>query len=195
MLVGWYLRRAIPWMVLLGCCAGACVLVLALDRWPSTALVMLPALLASCAAAAAFCFDEAALEVVAVTPRGSTWRRTARLGVAGLPLLVWSGAIVVRPGDLPLDRAAWWLVGFASIVLTAGIAALLSHRAVPAPGSTVATAAVLAAISPVVVAPFFGWGSLYPVGGFGAGVLSFWLAVAGTGALVCVAALRPNAGN
>ncbi len=34
MLVGWYLRRAIPWMALLGCCAGALLLVAALDQWP-----------------------------------------------------------------------------------------------------------------------------------------------------------------
>ena len=192
MLVGWYLRRAIPWMALLGCCAGALLLAVALDRWPTTALVLLPGLVAACAAAAAFCFDEPPLEVVAVTPRGSTWRRTARIAVAGVPLVVWTLAVIVRPGDLPLDRPAWWLVGFAAIGLTAGLAALASRRAVASPGGSLAAGVVMVVISPVVVAAFLGWDSLYPIGDFASGVLTFWLAVAGAGALACAAALRPG---
>ena len=79
MLVGWYLRRAIPWMALLGCWPGPCCW---WSRWTSgrrRALVLLPGLVAACAAAAAFCFDEVSLPVVEVTPRGAAWRRTARL--------------------------------------------------------------------------------------------------------------------
>ena len=135
MLVGWYLRRAIPWMALLGLlrrgpAAGR-------SRWPSgrrSALVLLPGLLASCAAAAAFCFDEAALPVVEVTPRGAGWRRTARLAVVLVPLGGWTVVVVVRPGDLPLDRSGWWLVGVAAIALTSGLAARASRRAVASPG-------------------------------------------------------------
>ena len=51
---------------------------------------------------------------------------------------------------------------------------------------------VLAAIGPVVICAFLGWESLYPIGEFGPGVLTFWLAVAGAGALACVTALRPG---
>ncbi len=192
MLIGWYLRRAIPWMALLGCCSGALLLVIALDRWPTTAMILLPGLVAACAAAASFCFDEPPLEVVAVTPRGSTWRRTARLAVAGVPLVVWTVAVIVRPGDLPLDRSAWWLVGFAAIGLTVGLAALASRRAVASPGGSLAAAVVLVVISPVVIAAFLGWDSLYPIGDFTSGVLTFWLAVAGAGAVACATALRPG---
>ncbi len=192
MLVGWYLRRAIPWMALLGCCAAALLLVLALERWPSTALVLLPGLLAGCAAAAAFCFDEVSLAVVEVTPRGAAWRRTARLAVAAVPLLVWSLAVMVRPGDLPLDRSAWLVVGFATIGLSVGLAALASRRAVANPGGPLAPAVVLAVISPVVIAAFLDWDSLYPIGDFASGVLTFWLAVAGAGAVACLVALRPG---
>jgi hypothetical protein len=192
MLVGWYLRRAIPWMALLGCCAAALLLTAAMDRWPSTALVLLPALVAACAAAAAFCFDEPPLEVVAVTPRGATWRRTARIAVALVPLLVWTVAVWARPADLPLAQGSWWLVGLAAIGLTVGLAAVASRREMAAPGGSLAAAVVIVVIGPVVLAAFLGWDTLYPFGDFPSGVLTFWLAVAGTGALACAAALRPG---
>ena len=44
--LAWYLRRGAPWTPLLGCCAAALLLVVLLDRWPTTALVLLPALVA-----------------------------------------------------------------------------------------------------------------------------------------------------
>lgn len=195
MLVGWYLRRAIPWMALLGCCAAALLLAVALDRWPTTALVLLPALVASCAASAAFTFDEASLPVVEVTPRGATWRRAARLAVALVPLGVWALFVVVRPGDLPLHRPSWLLVGLATIGLTVGLAALASRHAMASPGGSLAAAVVLAVISPVVVCAFLGWDSLYPIGDFSAGVLAFWLALTGVAALACVAAIRTGVGH
>jgi hypothetical protein len=194
MLVGWYLRRAIPWMALLGCLGGALALVVALDRWPTTAIILLPALVAACAAAAAFTFDEVSLPVVEVTPRGAVWRRTARLAVSTAPLLLWTSTVLARPGDLPLSRGPWWLVGFAAIGLTAGLAALASRRSIASPGGSLASVVVLVVISPVVVTAFLGWDSLYPIGDFTSGVLTFWLAVAGAGALACVAALRPGVG-
>ena len=190
MLVGWYLRRAIPWMALLGCLAGALVLAVALDRWPTTAMILLPALVATCAAAAAFTFDEVSLAVVEVTPRGSSWRRAARLGAALLPLGVWSLVVAVGPGDLPLSRGSWMLVGVAAIALTAGLAGLASRRAVATPGGSLAAVVVLAVLSPLVVGEFLGWESLYPIGDFTSGVLTFWLAVAAAGVLACLASLR-----
>ena len=82
--------------------------------WPSRwtggrrrALVLLPGLVASCAAAAAFCFDEVSLPVVEVTPRGATWRRTARLAAAArAPRRLDRRRRSCAPGDLPLDAAA-----------------------------------------------------------------------------------------
>jgi len=193
MLVGWYLRRAIPWMALLGCCAAALLLIVALDRWPASALVLLPGVVATCAAAAAFCFDEVSLPVVEVTPRGGTWRRTTRLATAVVPLGVWTLFVLVNPVELPLD-SAWWAVGAAAIALTVGVAALASRHAVASPGGSLASAVVMVVISPVVISAFLGWDSLYPIGEFGSGVLTFWLAVAGTGVLASLAALRPGVG-
>ncbi len=190
MLVGWYLRRGLPWMPLLGCCAGAVLLALALERWPSTALVLLPALLAVCAAGAAFCFDEVPLEVVAVTPRGGRWRRTARLASALIPLGLWM--VLVATTDLPLEVDAWWLIGLAAIGLTVGLAALASRRAIATPGGSLSGGVVLAVIGPVVVCDFLDWGSLYPLGDFGDGLVIFWLATAGAGVLLCISATRPG---
>jgi len=193
-LVGWYLRRAIPWVALLGCCAAAMLLGVALAQWPTSALVLLPAMVATCAAAAAFCFDEVSLPVVEVTPRGATWRRTARLTAAAVPLGAWTLFVAGGSGDVPLDRSAWWVVGGAAIVLTLGTAALASRNAVASPGGSLASAVVLLVISPVVISAFLGWDSLYPIGEFGAGVLTFWLVVAGTGVVAAWAALRPGVG-
>jgi hypothetical protein len=193
MLVGWYLRRAIPWMALLGCCAAALVLTVALDRWPTTALVVLPGVLACCAAAAAFTFDEVSLPVVEVTPRGATWRRTARLAVSLLPLVAWSLVVAVRPGDLPLARAPWFLVGLAAIAVAGGLAALASGHASATPGSALASVVVLAAIGPVVICSFLGWESIYPIGDFSRGVLAFWVGAVVAGIVACVAAVAPGA--
>ena len=189
-LVGWYLRRGVPWMVLLGCCAGAAVSALLLESWPSSALLVLPTMLATCAAAAAFSFDEPSLPIVEVTPRGCRWRLGARLGAAAVPLVVWVLLVALRPGKLALSLGGWWLVGLAAIALTAGLAALASRHAVGTPGGSLAAAAVLAVLSPVVICAFLGWSSPYPIGEFPPGVLAFWLAAAAVAALLCGAALR-----
>jgi hypothetical protein len=188
----WYLRRGVAWPALLGCCAAAVVLTGAVSLWPSSAAVLLPAALACCAAAACFVYDERAGAVVAVTPRGAGWRRTARLAVVVLPLLVWAGIVLARPGDLPLHRSGWWLAGGATVVLTSGLAARASRRAVDAPGSVLASVAVLAVLSPVVVSGFLGWDSVYPASGFTTGTWAFWLVVASGGVVAWVVAARPG---
>ena len=188
----WYLRHSLPWPAVLGACAAAGLLAGCLARWPSTALILLPGLLACCATAAAFLFDEAAVRVVAVTPRGATWRRTTRLAVAAVPLGLWALVVLARPGDLPLERPGWWLIGAATIALVVGVAALASRREVPAPSVLLAGVVALAAIGPVVVTSFLGLPSIYPLGDFSQGVLVFWLAVAGAAAVTLVAMLRPG---
>ena len=85
----WYLRRGVAWRPVLGACGAAAITAVLLARWPDDAFLLAPALLACCAAAAAFVYDEDALPVVAVTPRGAGWRRVNRLGVALVPLSLW----------------------------------------------------------------------------------------------------------
>ena len=188
----WYLRRAIPWVALLGCCTAALAAVAMLHRWPSAAMALLPATLACCAAAAAFVFDEQAAAVVAVTPRGAGWRRTARGAVAFLPLALWTGMVAWRPGDLPLERSGWWLVGLATVLLIVGVAGVAARRELPAPGAVLAPVIAIAVFSPIVITLFLGWDSIYPTGDFAPGVTTFWLVVGGAGLVACALALRPR---
>lgn len=188
----WYLRRAVPWAALLGCCVGAVGVALMLERWPSAAIVLLPVLLACCAAAAGFIFDEVTLPVVEVTPRGATWRRSTRLAVASLPLALWGAVVWLRPGDSILDRGEWWVVGSAAIVLTAGTAAILSRRSIAAPGGALAPVVAIVLVSPLVVTGFLGWASVYPFGELTGGGRALWWLVGGGGVVACLAALRPG---
>jgi len=187
----WYARRAVPWLALLACCGAALVATAALHQWPASAGVLVPAILGSCAAGAAFVFDERELAITAVTPRAG-WRRAARLGVAVVPLAVWSGVVLSRPDAVPLERPGWWLIGAALTLLTVGAAALAARREQAAPGSGIASAVAIAVFVPGLLSMLLGWGSLYPVGEFGSGVRTFWGGVALTGLVACLVALRPG---
>lgn len=186
----WYLRRAVPWPVLLGCCAAAVVLAGAIARWPSTTAGLLPAVLGCCAAGGAFVFDEDAGTVTAVTPR-ARWRLALRCGAALVPLAVWSAVLLLRPGDVPPQRDGWWLVGTALVVAAVGAAGLASRRDLPAPGSVVAALVVVAVFAPMVAAPVLGWPSPYPAEALTTAARAFWLCLAGAGLAGCVATLRP----
>lgn len=188
----WYLGRGVAWLPLLGSCGAAVVIALLLIRWPDDAFLLAPGMLACCSAAATFLYDEDALAVVAVTPRGASWRRTNRLAVALVPLAVWAVLVAVRPGDAPLARPGWWLVGGAAILVVTGSAALASRRLVPSPGSVLAPVVAVAVVAPVTLAGMFSWGTLYPIGDFPDAVRTVWLAVALSGAAVCAVALRPG---
>lgn len=188
---GWYLRRAVPWAAVLGCSAVAAVAAAALHRWPSASGVLLPAMLACCAAAAAFVFDEPDHDVTSVTPRAG-WRRTARLAAAAVPLALWCTVVALRPTDPPLSQAGWWLVGAATILLTVGSAALGSRRRFSAPGPILSAVVGIAVLTPVVLGPLLDWGAAYPTAQLEAGVRTFWLATAAIGAAACAVALRPG---
>ncbi len=188
----WYVRRGAAWHPVLLGCGAAVAAALLLVRWPNLAGILAPASLACCAAAAAFVFDEDALQVVAVTPRGTSWRRTSRIAVALVPLAVWAAVVAVRPGDVALARPGWLLVGGAAILLVTGVAALASRRLVPAPGPLLAPIAALAVVAPVTFAGLFSWGTLYPIGEFPDPVHAVWLWVALSGAAVCAWAMRPG---
>lgn len=188
----WYLRRGVAWLPLLVACAAAGVTAVLLARWPDDAFLLAPALLACCAAAVAFAYDEDALQVVAVTPRGAGWRRVNRLGVTLVPLSAWSLVVAFRPGGVALARPGWWLVGGATFLLVAGLAALASRRLVSTPGAMLAPVVALAAVAPVTFAGMFSWGTLYPIGDFPDPVRTVWLGVALSGAAVCAVALRPG---
>jgi hypothetical protein len=177
---------------LLGACGAAAVLAGLLARSPGDAFLLAPALLACCGAAAAFTYDEDALPVVTVTPRGAGWRRANRLGVTLVPLSAWALVVALRPGDVPFWRPGWWLLGGATVLLVAGSAALASRRLVPTPGALLAPVVALAAVAPVTLAGMFSWGTLYPIGDFPDTVRTVWLGVALSGAVVCAVALRPG---
>jgi hypothetical protein len=188
----WYLLRGVAWPPVLGGCAAAAVSAALMVRWPDAAVMLAPASLSCCAAAAAVAYDEAALPVVAVTPRGTGWRRGTRLVVVLVPLTVWALVVAVQPGDVPLVRPGWWLLGGAAVLLAVGSAALASRRLVPSPGAVLAPVVAVAVLAPVPLAGMFSWGSLYPIGGFPDAVRSVWLAVALSGAAACAVALRPG---
>ena len=188
----WYLRRGVAWLPLIGACGGAAVIAGLLTRWPDDAFLLAPALLACCAAAAAFAYDEDALPVVAVTPRGAGWRRANRLGVTLVPLSVWALVVALRPGEVPFWRPGWWMLGGATVLLVAGSAALASRRHMPRPGALLAPVVALAAVAPVTLAGMFSLGSLYPIGEFPGMVRTVWLGVALIGAVLCAVALRPG---
>lgn len=187
----WYLRRAIPWVALLGCCAAAVVAAGALHRWPSSAAVLVPAILGCCAAASAFVFDEREVAVTAVTPRAG-WRRAARLAVAVIPLGLWCAIVLFRPDTVPLERPGWWLIGAALTLVTVGVAALAARHEQAAPGSGIASVIAIAVFGPVLLGMLLGWGSVYPFGDFSTAVTTFWLVVGGAGGAACLVALRPG---
>jgi hypothetical protein len=176
----------------LGACGAAILIALLVMRSPDHAGVLGPAVLACCAASASFVYDEDALPVVAVVPRGAGWRRVARLVVVLVPLMVWTVAVALSPDDVPLSRPGWWFLGGATLLLVAGLAALASRRLVAAPGGVLAPVVALAVVAPVTVTGMFSWGSLYPIGDFPQAVRAVWLGVALCGCVVCAAAFRPG---
>lgn len=188
----WYVRRGAPWAPLLACCGLATGAALLARQWPEALGLLRPAALACCAAAAAFLFDEGAAPVVSVTPRGSWWRRSARLALVALPAFVWSIVLALEPEAAPTDRWSWSLAGLACIAAAVGGAALLARRGVAAPGAGVAAAAAFLVLAPLVVGPIAGWDPVLPLGAFPDRAVALWCAVAVWGAGSTAWAVRPG---
>ncbi len=188
----WYARRGIPWIPLLVCCALALLAAAVGRRWPDTLPVLLPGALACCAAAAGFVFDEAAAPVVSVTPRGAGWRRTTRLCVTVVPLVVWLAVVALLPAASEPDRVGWSTAGVACLLVAAGTAGLSARREVSAPGSSIAGLVCGLVLLPMVVGPIAGWAPLLPQGPFPNWLVVLWMGVGGLGATLGAAALRPG---
>ena len=186
----WYLRRAVPWAVLLGCAVTALLVGLALARWPEAALLLLPILVACFATAATFSFDERALSVVEVTPRGGPWRRSLRLGVGVSPVAAWLLALTVDVGGLPMRLGDWGLVGITAVVVAAGAASVLSAREVASPGGLLAPWVVLVLCAPVVVSLFLGVDQVYPYDAMGSTRTIGWVGAGIAGLLAAGVSLR-----
>lgn len=187
---GWYLRRAVPWVPVLGCCGAAVLAAGAAHQWPSTVVVMLPAVLGCCAAAASFVFDERETAVASVTPR-APWRRRVRLGAAALPLALWTAVAAWPPDGLPRERLDWWLTGLVAVLVSSGAAGLTSGHDSSAPGGLLSGLVALAVFVPLVVGSVVETASPYPFEGFTDGVRAWWLAAGALGLAACLQAVRP----
>lgn len=172
----WYLRRALPWPSLLGGLVVGTVLLLAVHRWESATGAALPVIALLAAAGAAFGYDEPALAVTGVTPRGARWAPASRY-VAGLvPPLAGLGLLMLAPGEV--DVAGWALVvaGIgAAVLMLAGVA---SARQVARPGAAVAGLVVLAGLAPLAMGPMLDLPSVYPAPALTPGVTVFWVVLA-----------------
>lgn len=173
----WYLRRAVHWPAVLGCCVAALCTVAAVHRWPDVGAPALPFALAGCAAAAGFLLDEVATAVVAVTPRAERWRTGSRYAIALLPFGWWSGLVVWLPEAARGSASGWLLAGVAGCLLALGLAATGAGAGVSRPGAGVATGLTLLTAGWVAVGPVVGLPSPYPFPVAGQGRAWAWSAV------------------
>lgn len=189
-MVTWYVRHALPWRVVAGV-AGCGALVVALaHRWDELTGPGLPLVALLAVASVAFAFDEPAIAVTSVSPRGPRWAAAARLGAASLPLTAGGLMVVTAPGST--DGADWFLVlaGLGGTVLL--LALLASRRQAARPGALIAPVVVVAGLAPTVVAMLFDLRSPYPVPELADGQRAFWAATAAAGLLGCLAVLRAS---
>lgn len=170
----WYLRRAIPWPPVAGCAAFSALLVAAVHRWPSIASLGLPLAAVTVVAAVCLLFDEPAVAVSAVTPRGRRWAPGLRIAVAVLAFAAGVALLSTIPADVAGDPGDWMLV-LAALTAGALLAVLLRARSqVAQPGAAVASAVVLGGLTPLVLGLMVDWRSPYPPPGLSDGLRMFW---------------------
>jgi hypothetical protein len=185
----WYAGRAVPWAALLACAALAAALTGAMNLWEQMAAALLPLAVVATAAAAGFLFDDHAVAVTSVTPRGQRWGRTTRLSLTLLPMATWLALVRLLPASIPLDTNGWWLIGAGACLLAAGVAGLAARGQQSRPGGMVATMLALLAIAPMVVGPFLDWEPVFPIGDFPDWAFGLWGGIAAVGAAMCTAAV------
>ena len=164
MLVGWYLRRAIPWMALLGCCAGG----------PAAGRRAGPVAVERAGPAPRpgrrLRRGRGVLLRRGVRSRSSRSRPAARPGVVrrdspwpSCPSASGPSSSSCDPGDLPLDSlgAGGWSGSPPSRSPSAWPRSPRATRS-PAPGGSLASAVVLVVISPVVICGVPGLGLALP---------------------------------
>lgn len=183
----WYAGRAVPWAALLVCAALAAALTGAMNLWEQTTAALLPMTVAATAAAAGFLFDDHAVAVTSVTPRGQRWGRTTRLALGSLPVAAWLLLVALLPGSVPLETTGWWLIGAGACLLAAGVAGLAARRQQSRPGGQVAAMLALLVIVPLVVGPFLDWEPVFPIGEFPGWAWGLWTGIAAAGATMCLA--------
>lgn len=194
-----YATRAVPWSRVGVAALLVLVMLDIVRRWPWHTWPLEGVAVVTLAAAAAWCFDEPAGEIVDVAPRQLAWRTIARLaGVAPL-LLVWTAGVWAARSSLFGEAVVVWVQGLVAVVL--GVAWTAARRAAgdPSPGLPFALAAVpvgtaWALIRPMEHAlPVFPYAGGGPYGDWDASLWG-WLGVGlvGTGWLVVVLAERPR---
>lgn len=180
----WYLRRAISWPPVTGCVAVATLLVAAVHRWPSIAGVGLPLAAVTVVAAACLLFDEPAVAVSAVTPRGRRWAPALRSVSAVLVLAVGIALLSTIPADVAGDLSDWVLVlgGLTAVALLVVVSR--AQGQVAQPGAGVASVVVLVGLTPLVIGLMLDWRSPYPPPpGLSDGLRTLWAGGAAVGML------------
>jgi hypothetical protein len=166
----------------MGCVAAATVLVAAVHRWPSIASLGLPLAAFTVVAATCLLFDEPAVAVSSVTPRGRRWAPALRSAVGAIALALGVALLATIPADVAGDLGDWAavLAGLTAAALFAVLVA--SRRQVAQPGASVASLVVLGGLAPLVVALMLDWRSPYPSPGLSGGLRMFWASAAAVGA-------------
>ncbi|NYG57088.1 hypothetical protein BJ980_000011 [Nocardioides daedukensis] len=178
MLAIWYLRRAVPWAGSLSCLAVALALIAVITEWPRLVGTGLPAMVLLTGAAAGFAFDEAAVRVTSVTVRGTRWAPLARLLAALVLALGGAGLAVAAADEAVLDRSDWALLALALGGGTAVVAVFLGRHQVARPGSWIASALVLAGLTPLVLAMLVELRSPYPLEAWTSTLRTGWASIA-----------------
>lgn len=184
-------RYAVAWPQV-GAVAAALVLAIAVlgqrpwQLWPLEGLS-----LSLLVAGVAWCLDDPTPEIARTTPRQLRWTLRPRSAGLAVPLVAWSGAVILLGGDMFGHRTDVLLHGYAAALATSGIVAWLRWRDRPQPGHTVAPVAVPLVLALALVRPTERWLPVFPYGPDAAWGRATWTwgAMAAAGCVLLVGAL------